>query len=1172
MDFVHLHTHSEYSILDSTDTIPGLLDKAEEYGMEALALTDHGNIGGALKFYKQAKNRGINPIIGCEVYVAPGSRHKKEDSVNKSSESRYYHLVLLSTSNRGYKNLVKLTSKAYTEGFYYKPRVDHELLEEHSEDLIALSACKSGEVPRALLREDFDSALESARQLSDIFGEDNFYIELQDQQVEGQEELNEQLKEIAKELELPLVATNDVHYLEKEDRLAHEVLLNVQANKKITDEDRRTYEGDEYYFKSGEEMAERFSDVPEAIENTVKIARRCSIELDLDNTYLPPFEIPDQYEGPSEYLRHLVREGARERWGEITDEIDQRLKRELSVIEEMGYPTYFLIVRDFINFARERDIPVGPGRGSAAASAVAYCLRITDVDPLEHGLLFERFLNPDRVSMPDIDIDFCKEGRDEVIEYVVDKYGADKVAQIATFDTMAARSSVRDVARVLDVPYDIADTIAKAIPPGATLQEALDSVQELGDMQKLLPGEGQRQALRESLNNVPVSEEEFEDNHLGRLFDISQKLEGLLRNASTHAAGVVIAPDTLTNYTPLQRLSDGEIVTQYDMDDLEEIGLLKMDFLGLRNLTILDRAFDLVKSETDRDIDLHEIPLDDDRTYEMLRSGDTAGVFQLESSGMQGLLKRLEPEEFEDIIASNALYRPGPLESGMTDDYIERKQGRQSISYPHPELEQILEETYGLPIYQEQIMKMAQVLAGFSLAEADKLRKAMGKKKKKVMAEMEEEFVQGCVENDISKDRAEDLFSDINKFSRYGFNKAHSTAYAYISYWTAWMKANHPASYMASLLTSVGGNEDKVAKYVKECEKMGIQVLPPDVNDSDIQFTPLDEETIRFGLGGIKYVGTDTTRQIIKSRDEGGFNSFFDFCRKLSPKVLNSEALESLIKVGALDRFGTRKYLLSRINDGLEVSSLLGGSRAAGQQSFFDQDATLTEDKTSREEMDEFSQGDLLRFEKELLGLYLSGDPLENYQLELESFCTADLKGALSTSEGSSHWIGGRVAEISEVNTRNGDPMAFVTLDDGGTEGEVVVFPGVYKKANDILVEDGVLLMKVRVDKRNGSKQFVAQSCLSTDEVWETDVDKVVVELEATAVEDSLLEQLDEVILSPESGAPFIVKIMDSESGEYRSVRAGNGFSARVDKQAIRNLSQIDGVSGTYITPKGESK
>jgi len=1144
MDFVHLHNHSEYSILDSTNTISGLLDKAEENDMQALALTDHGNVGGALKFYREARSRGIKPILGCELYVAPGSRFEKGGSAKHRDSPNYYHLVVLAEDNEGYQNLIKLSSLGYTEGFYYKPRVDRELLRDHSGGLIALSACKSGAVPSAILKEGPERAKEEAEELADIFGRESFFIELQDHGVEGQEELNEKLRTVAEELDLGLVATNDIHYLEKEDRLAHEVLLNIQANKKLTDEDRRTYEGDEYYFKSTEEMRERFQEVPQALENTVEIARRCEVELSFEETYLPPFEVPAKYDGPSDYLRHLVREGAKERWGEITEEIEERIEHELGVIEEMGYPTYFLIVRDFIRFAQEEDIPVGPGRGSAASSVVGYCLGITEVDPLKRGLLFERFLNPGRVSMPDIDIDFCKEGRDEVIDYVVEKYGEEQVAQIATFDTMAARSAVRDVARVLDIDYDKADEIAKAIPQGTPLDQALENVGELGKLYE----EG---------------EDKFQD-----LFDISLKLEGLMRNASTHAAGVVIAPGELCKYTPLQRLSDGEVVTQFDMGDLEEIGLLKMDFLGLRNLTIIERTFDMVESEGEGSLCREDIPLTDEETFQLLRAGKTAGVFQLESSGMQNLLRRLEPEEFEDIVAVNALYRPGPLESGMTEDYIERKHGREEVSYPHPELEGVLDETYGLPIYQEQIMKMAQVLAGFSLPEADTLRVAMGKKKQKVMDKLKEKFIQGCVENGIQRTRAEELFADIDKFSRYGFNKSHSTAYAYITYWTAWLKAHYPASYMASLLTSVGGNEDKVAKYVKDCQSMDIEVKPPDINESDLEFKPTEEGNIIFGLGAIKYVGEGPAGHLIAAREEEGYSSFFDLCRKVDPSGLNREALESLIKVGALDSFGTRKYLLSRLEEGLELNRTLSGGRRGGQKSFFDQGqgSALTEDNTPREEMERFSKVERLQFEKDLLGLYVTGDPLEDHQLEMDSFCSCKLGGVTQRANGKKLWLGGRISELNQISTKKGDPMAFITLSDGEEEEELVAFPSLFEKAGELIAEDEVLLVKAKLGERRGKKQLVAEDLIRIEEAWDKVKAELTVEMGAELVEESALDQLENLL--EEGDTPLFFKITDEQSGKFCVIRAGGNNKAAVSPKLMDDLNGLDFVRGTHLDPQ----
>ena len=1139
MDFVHLHNHSEYSLLDSTNTVEGLLENTKEKGMSAVALTDHGNIRGAVEFYNKAQEVGVKPIIGCELYVAPGSRHKKRG--HNQGKEKYYHLVVLAQNNQGYENLVKLTSRAFTEGFYYKPRVDDELLREYSDNLISLSACKSGEVPKKILQENREGARAAAKKYAEIFGPENFYIELQDQGVEGQDELNDELIDLADELDLGLVATNDVHYLEAEDRLAHEVLLNIRANKKITDEDRMRYEGEEYYLKSPEEMKERFSHVPEALENTVEIAERCEIDLDFGDDYLlPPFEVPDKYDSSLDYLRGLVEEGARERWGELTAEIEERIDHELGIIDEMGYPTYFLIVRDFIEFAKENDIPVGPGRGSAASSVVAYTLGITDVDPLEHDLLFERFLNPGRVSMPDIDIDFCMEGRDEVIDYVVEKYGEDQVAQIATFDTMAARSSIRDVARVLDIPYDDADEIAKAIPTGSTLDEALE--------------------------NVPELQEKSEANETyERLFKVAGKLEGLMRNASTHAAGVVIAPGELTNYAPLQRLSDGEIVTQYDMDVLEDIGLLKMDFLGLRNLTIIENAFELIEETEGKELSVDDIPDGDETTFELLREGRTIGVFQLESDGMQGLMERLEPAKFEDIVAANALYRPGPLESGMTEDYIERKHGREEVTYPHPDLEGVLDDTYGLPIYQEQIMQMAQELAGFSLPEADTLRVAMGKKKKKVMNQLKEKFISGCVDNGIDEGKAEDLFADIDKFSRYGFNKSHSTAYARISYWTAWLKANYPAAYMASLLTSVGGNEDKVEKYIGDCESMGIEVLPPSVNESYLGFAPNDDGDIRFGLEAVKYVGTEPATAVVEKREDG-YNSFLGFCQRVGGS-LNKEALESLIRVGALDEFGTRKYLLSQMDKGLEISGISADQQRSGQRSFFDQGIDFQEDNTPREDMESFPRGERLRMEKEFLGVYISGDPLEEHRFEIDSFSCCKLDDMEDLRENGSTWVAGRISEMNQISTRNGDPMAFITVSDGYGEQEVVAFPGVFEESGSLLVPDNILLFKAKVDERDGEQQLIAQKVLPIERAWQEVDTEVEVELNANLTTEATLDRIKKM---PEQGdTPIYFKLTDDQSGQYRVVKSGSSFRVSVDRNLLEQLNELEGIIDVELTPKG---
>jgi DNA polymerase-3 subunit alpha len=778
--FVHLHVHSEYSLLDAMCRTEELVEKCVEQKMPALALTDHGNLCGAIEFYKYAQEHGIKPIIGCELYVAPRSRHTK----SKEDGTKYYHLTVLARNETGYRNLVKLTSLGYIEGFYYKPRVDKELLRRYSQGLIILSGCRSSEICRLLGQNKFESALAVAQEFRAIVGAENFYIELQNHGQPEDEARNEQLVEIARRLGAPIVATNDVHYIAREDREAHDVLLNIQGEKTLADEDRRSYEGEEYYFKSFDELAPLFARWPEALENTVRIAKQCDLQFDFSKAHLPTFELPAGYSDANEYLRALAYEGAQARFGELTPEIKDRLEHELRVIADMGYSGYFLIVQDFVKFAKSQKIPVGPGRGSAAGSLVCYCVGITDVDPLKYGLIFERFLNPARVSLPDIDIDFCMRRRDEVIRYVEQKYGRERVAQIATFDKMKARSVVRDVARVLGFSYSDADKIAKLIPFGATLDEALEGVSELRRRYEA-------------------------DLQVQKLLNVARKLEGLARNAATHAAGVVITPGEVTDFAPLLRISDGSVRTQYNMKDLETIGLLKIDFLGLRNLTAIDDTLKSVKKLTGEEIDLSTIPLDDPDVYAMLQQGRTTGVFQLEGSGVTALLTKLEPTEFRDLIAILALYRPGPLESGMANDYIERKHGRQPVVYPHPDLETVLKETYGLPIYQDQLLLMARTLAGFSLAEADILRVAVGKKKREVMEKMRTRFVEGCVQNGIARAKAEELFADIEKFARYGFVKAHSTAYALISYWTAYLKVKYPTCYFAALLTSVAGNAEK---------------------------------------------------------------------------------------------------------------------------------------------------------------------------------------------------------------------------------------------------------------------------------------------------------------------------------------------------------------------------
>ncbi|MGB4130668.1 MAG: DNA polymerase III subunit alpha, partial [Tepidanaerobacteraceae bacterium] len=883
-EFVHLHVHTNYSLLDGACEIDRLARRLSELGMKSCAITDHGAMYGVIDFYKKMLAYGIKPIIGAEVYMAERTMQDKEPGV----DDEQYHLVLLAKDIQGYKNLMKLVSLGFTEGFYYKPRIDMDILAKYSEGLIALSGCLAGRIPSLLLKGNFDEAKNIALQLNSIFGQDNFFIEVQDHGLLDQRRIINDLIRLSQETGIPLVATNDVHYIQKEDALAQDVLMCIQTGKTLDEENRMKFESSEFYLKSPEEMASLFSYIPEALENTIRIAESCNVTLDFGTIHLPSFRVPEGLT-EDEYLNRLCYKGARERYPEITGEIKQRLDYELETIKKMGYSSYFLIVWDFINFARQNGIMVGPGRGSAAGSLVAYCLYITNIDPLKYNLLFERFLNPERISMPDIDVDFCYERRQEVIDYVVRKYGQDRVAQIVTFGTMAARAAIRDVGRVMGYPYGEVDRIAKMVPAelGITIENALTLNPELKKLYE-------------------------ENERIRRLIDIAKDLEGFPRHASTHAAGVVISKDPIVEHVPLHKLGDSNVTTQYTMTALEELGLLKMDFLGLRTLTVIRDAINIIRRTKNVEINLDKLPLDDKKVYEMLSQGNTAGVFQLESTGMRNLLKELRPETFQDVAAIIGLYRPGPLGSGAAEDFIKSKNGLKPIKYLHPKLEPILSETYGIILYQEQAMKIAQELAGFSLAQADILRKAMGKKQQDVMAAQRESFVNGCVKNGIDKVTAEKIFDEISYFAGYGFNKAHSAAYAVIAYQTAYLKAHFPVEYMAALLTSVIDNSDKVAHYINECRHLGIKVLPPDINESYESFTVVSDK-IRFGLTAVKNVGHNVARAIIMARkSEGKFTSFTDFVEKVSGD-LNKKALESLIKSGAFASIGAKRSQLLAI-------------------------------------------------------------------------------------------------------------------------------------------------------------------------------------------------------------------------------------------------------------------
>jgi len=1039
--FVHLHVHTEYSLLDGASRIEKIVEKAYKLGMPAVAITDHGSMYGVIDFYKAAREKGIKPILGCEVYVAPRSRFQKEPG----RDEHKYHLVLLAKNMQGYRNLMKIVTAGFLEGFYYKPRVDKELLEKYHEGLIALSGCMAGEIPELLLAGEEEKALQAALWYRDTFKGGNFYLELQDHGLPEQKKLNVKLMHLGEETGIPLVATNDVHYLERGDASAHDVLLCIQTGKSVDDPNRLRFEGSEFYFKDAREMKEIFGDFPsQVLENTLKIASEVELEFSFGRRYLPSYDIPVNYRDAEEYLKFLCYQGLKQKYPEITRELKDRLEYELNVINKMGFAGYFLIVWDFVRFAHENGILVGPGRGSAAGSLVAYALSITNIDPLRYGLLFERFLNPERVTMPDIDIDFCYERRDEVIRYVVDKYGEDRVAQIITFGTMAARLAVRDVGRALNFSYGETDRVAKMIPfePGMNIDRALEINKELAELYR-------------------------NDERYRLLLDTSRAVEGLPRHASTHAAGVVISGEPLVEHVPLQKTADNAIVTQFPMNILEELGLLKMDFLGLRTLTIMGEALRQIneRREDKEKLTLENIPLDDPSTFALLAQGETAGVFQLESSGMRSVLRELKPNKFEDIIAVVALYRPGPME--QIPVFIESKHGQRPIKYLHPDLEPILKETYGVIVYQEQIMEVAARMAGFSLGQADLLRRAIGKKKKEILDEQREIFVQGVVNNGYTKKLGEELYDLIVKFASYGFNKSHAAAYALIAYQTAYLKANHPLEFMAALLTGVMSSSEKVALYIADCRRQGIEILPPDVNESEVNFTVVGENRIRFGLAAVKNVGKAAIETIIETRKkEGRFTSLQDFCNKVDLRTCNRKVLESLIKSGAFDSLGgLRAQYLNYLDEAMENAHRMQKDRLNGQISMFaylgeDTDSLASTAADKLPVIPEFSLKEKLSMEKEMVGLYISGHPLNRYRLILDN-----LQGVVPIAELSEAGdrrnvaVAGLISSLRVIYTKKGRPMSFLTLEDLTGEIEVIVFSDIHEKYQKDLLEERVVLI-----------------------------------------------------------------------------------------------------------------
>ncbi|MDI6892082.1 MAG: DNA polymerase III subunit alpha [Actinomycetota bacterium] len=1133
--FVHLHTHSEYSLLDGAARLEDLVKRAKELGMPALALTDHGVMYGTIDFYEIAHRYGVKPILGCEVYVAPRSRFEK----SSRKEDSPYHLVLLAESKEGYKNLMRLVTLGFFEGYYYKPRVDKELLRSYHRGLIALSGCITGEAAKLIQAGRMEQAERVAIELRDIFGEGNFFLEIQDQGLDGQKQVNESLRGISSKLGVPLVATNDVHYTYRSDNVAHDALLCIQTGSTVEEEDRLRFKSDEFFLKSPQEMEEVFPDCPEVLENTLRIAERCNVSLDFEQILLPNYEVPADYDLDS-YLEKLCEEGVKKRYKEVTPAIREQLKHELDVIKKTGFSGYFLVVWDFVKFAKENGIRVGPGRGSAAGSIVSYVLGITNVDPLAHGLLFERFLNPERISMPDIDIDFCYERRDEVIDYVARKYGKEKVAQIITFGTMAARAATRDAGRVFGVPYGRVDKIAKLIPetPGMTINDALRLSPELN--------------------------QEYEnDDTTRRILDTARTLEGLARQDSIHAAGVVLSQDALTEYTPLQRKGEAaETVTQYHMDAIKKIGLLKMDFLGLRTLTVIEDAIKILKRARGVDVDIDNIPFDDEKTYRMLQKGESIGVFQLESSGMRSLLKDLQPSTFEDIVSLLALYRPGPLGSGMVSDFVDRKHGRKPIKYPHPLLEPILKETHGIIVYQEQVMRIASELAGFTMAEADILRGAMSKKKPEVLAQQREKFIKGAVNNGLTASVAEETFNLMAYFAGYGFNKSHSCAYAVISYQTAYLKANCPVAFMAALLTSVMQNKDKVAQYVSECRRLGIKVMPPDVNESFRNFTVVGD-SIRFGLSAVRNIGDSAIEAIIDARkSKGPFKSLYGFCERVDLSLVNKRALESLIKGGAFDFCGlTRKYLLGVYQRAMEAGLRRQRDIQVGQFTIFDlsEEKGISQDVAHappREEMEEFPKEELLAHEKEILGLYVTDHPLLGMEKILRSRVSTSIGELAEQRDGNTVVIGGIETKVSRITTRKGDMMVFVTLE--GLEGsvEVIVFPSTYQRYRELIAEDRAVLVKGRVDIKEDNIKVIAQEIkgLSADERVEP---ALYIQLSAENFKRELVDRLKTVLGTYPGESPVYIRVKDKD--KTTTFRLGSQYRVATENGLFAELKELLG-------------
>ena len=1088
MQFTHLHVHTGYSLLDGSARIPELVKRAKELGMDSLAITDHGVMYGAIDFYKECKKQGIKPIIGCEVYVAPNSRFDRETG---SEDERYYHLILLAETDQGYSNLSKIVTRGFTEGYYYKPRVDKEVLREFHEGIICTSACLQGEVAFYLRKGFYDKAREAALSYVEIFGRDNFFLELQDHDMEEDQIVNSGLMRLSKEIDIPLICTNDSHYIYRDDWKAHDILLCIQTGKKVADKDRMRYGEGQYYLKSPEEMLEKFPYVKEALENTHKIAERCNVEIVFGDQKIPKYDVPEGYTAFT-YLEKLCMDGIKERYRPVTDELYERLKYELNVINNMGYVDYFLIVWDFINYAKENGIAVGPGRGSAAGSIVSYCLKITNIDPIRYSLIFERFLNPERVTMPDIDIDFCYERRQEVIDYVSRKYGPEKVVQIVTFGTLAARNCIRDIGRVLDLPYNLCDSVAKSIP------------MEIG------------MNIDKALVASPDFKKFYDTNEeVHFMVEMAKKLEGLPRHASMHAAGVVIGREPIEEFVPLCKNGDA-VTTQYNMTTIEELGLLKMDFLGLRTLTVIRDALRSIERRTGKKIDIDNIPQDDMQVYDMISAGKCEGVFQLESSGMRNFMKELKPHSMEDIIAGISLYRPGPMD--FIPQYIAGKQHPEDVTYDHPALEKILSPTYGCIVYQEQVMQIVMELAGYSLGRSDLVRRAMSKKKADVMLKEREYFIHGnkemgvpgCIENGISEGVANKIFDEMTDFAKYAFNKSHAAAYAVVAYQTAYLKCHYPYDFMAALMTSVKDNAKKLATYIDACRKAGVKLLPPDVNKGEGDFS-VSDNAVRYGLSAIKSIGTTVVNSILNEREENGqFKDLRDFIERMSGKEVNKKAVENFIMAGAFDGFGIKRSQMmavypglmdtaarerkSRITGQMNLMDFLGGMSGGGM---FGSDEASGENgefgdafSVSYPDIPEFSKEEMLSGEKEILGIYVSGHPLDDYRELLEKrtdavtldFFMDEETGKTGVMDNREYSLGGIIDGVNMKITKNNENMAFVTLLDTLGTLEVIVFPKTFEKYRRLIFAGSKVLIKGRAQVSEDEGKLIASDIISLDE------------------------------------------------------------------------------------------